>query len=115
MSLEQVKDEMLARGLVDERKNVVFANAKSLPGGGYGLCLLAVKGSLLTVCDTDFSQQVGEILCVIPLDQIAELKASDFVLRRYLQFRYQDFTYRFADFGDAKNFIAAVRDGCAAK
>ena len=108
MSLEQVKSELLERGLVDNRKIVVFANAKNLPSGAYGLCILAVSSNTLTVFDTDFSQRIGDILYVIPLDQIKDIKASDFIFRRYLQFTYNDHRFHFADFGDARNFISAV-------
>ena len=107
-SLDQVKAEMLEAGLVDARKIAVFANAKQLPNGEFGLCVLGIRDGVLTVSDADFSQQVGAELYEIPLDQIADIKSSSFVFNRYVQFTYQDFRWKFADFGDAKNFIEAL-------
>lgn len=108
-SLEQVKDEMLRLGLADQRKIAVFSNARSLPDGSFGLVLLGINKGVLTVSDTDFSQEIGKKLFEIPLDQISDFKASSFVLRRYAMFTYQGFRYHFADFGDAKNFIEALK------
>lgn len=107
-SLEQVKNEMVQAGLADERKIAVFSNAKSLPGGEFGLVLLGINHGVLTVSDTDFSQEIGKKLYEIPLDQISDFKASSFVLRRYAMFTYKGFRYHFADFGDARNFIEAL-------
>ncbi len=108
-SLEQVKNEMLQLGLADERKIAVFSNAKSLPDGSFGLVLLGINKGVLTVSDTDFSQEIGKKVCEIPLDRISDFKASSFVFNRYAAFTYQGFRYRFADFGDAKNFIEALK------
>ena len=104
---------MLRLGFADEHKNVVFASAKKLPNGEYGLCVLGINKRVLTVCGADFSQEIGRKLYEIRLDQITDLKSSAFVFNRYLQFQYQGATYRFADFGDAKNFLCAVEEGRA--
>lgn len=96
------------QGIVDERKMAVVANAKALPSGGFGLCLLCLKGSILSVYDTDFQQNLGAKLCEIDLRGISGLKASAFVFNRYMKFDYASFTYKFADFGNAKEFIAAI-------
>ena len=99
---------LFENGLVDERKMAVVANAKSLPGGEFGLCLLCLKGSVLSVYDTDFKQNVGALMYEIDLKRASALKASSFVFNRYLKFTYNSFPYKFVDFGNAKAFIAAV-------
>lgn len=113
MSSMQEKQEaylkdLLIRGLVDSRKIAVCSNAKKLPGGEYGLCLLCLNGSELSVYDTDFHQNVGPRLYAIDLKQVSDVKSSSFIFNRYIKFTYQGFRYALADFGDAKNFIAAL-------
>ncbi len=114
MKFEQVKEELLKAGLLDEEKSVVFATAKSLPRGEYGLVILALNDRFLTILDTDFSQRIGDILYEIPLRQITAIKSSDFVFNPYLKFNYDEFRYYFARFGDAKNFINALKTRTAA-
>jgi hypothetical protein len=101
-------NNLLIMGLVDERKTAVVSNAKKLPNGEFGMCLLCLKGSTLGIYDTDFRQNVGQKLYEIDLKQITNLKTSSFVLNPYIKFTYENFAYVLADFGDAKNFIAAV-------
>lgn len=96
--------------LFDQRKATVFADAKRLPDGSHGLCLLCVKDNDLTVHDTKFSSQVGSLMYRIPLKEISELNTSSFVLNRYLRFKYQGFTFAFADFGDAKRFLEVIAE-----
>ena len=112
-SLDQVKEEMLQSGLVDERKSAVFANAKNLPNGEYGLCVLGINKGILTVSGASFSQEIDDKLYKVQLNQITDIKSSSFVFNRYVQFTYQNFRWKFADFGDAKNFIEALNAECA--
>ena len=100
--------DLLIRGLVDNRKVAVVSNAKKLPNGEYGLCLLCLNGSELAIYDTDFHQNVGPKLYTIDLKQVSGFKSSSFIFNRFIKFTYQGFQYALADFGDAKNFIAAV-------
>ena len=101
-------ENLLQIGLVDDRKKAVVANAKKLPNGEFGLCLLCLKGHILCVYDTDFQQNVGQRLYKIDLKGISDLKTSGFVFNRYMKFTYENVQYKFADFGDAKSFIEAV-------
>ena len=101
---------LLIRGLVDERKIAYAAGARSLPNGEFGLCLLCIRGNLLCVYELDIFQTIGEKLYEIPLDQIKGLKASTFLLNSYLIFTYQDFRYKFVDFGGGKPLISTIRE-----
>ncbi len=100
--------KLFDEGLTDARNMAVVANAKALPDGGFGLCLLCLKDHILCVYDTDFRQNVGPKICQFDLRGIADFKASSFVFNRYMKFTCDGFTYKFADFGNAKDFIAAV-------
>lgn len=105
---EAYLNDLLVRGLVDNRKVAVVSNAKKLPNGEFGMCLLCLNGSALLIYDTDFRQNVGHKLYEIDLKQISGFKSSSFIFNPYIKFTYQNFGYVLADFGDAKNFIAAV-------
>jgi hypothetical protein len=99
---------LLDNGLVDIRKMAVVANAKVLPSGEFGLCLLCLNNNVLSVYNTDFHQNIGEKLYEIDLQRVSNFKASSFVFNRYMKFTYNSFYYKFADFGNAKAFIEAV-------
>lgn len=102
-------NRLLVNGIVDSRKIAVVANAKKMPNGEFGLCLLCLKDQFLNVYDTDFSQNVGAHLYKVNLKEVSDFKCSSFVFNRYLQFSYQGFKYRAGDFGNAKAFLEAVQ------
>ena len=99
---------LLDKGLVDVRKMAVVANAKALPSGEFGLCLLCLNNNTLSVYDTDFHQNIGEKLYAIDLQRLSNFKASSFVFNRYMKFMYDSFVYKFEGFGNAKAFLEAV-------
>ena len=105
---EDLLNVLHSNNLVDDRKIAVVANAKALPSGDFGLCLLCLNTNILCVYDTDFQQKVGAKLYEIDLRSISDFKASSFVFNRYMKFSYNAFTWKFADFGNAKEFIDAV-------
>ena len=105
---EALLDTLYSKNLVDERKMAVIANAKALPNGLFGLCILCLNGHTLTAFDTNFSQTLGGKICEIDLQEVSAFKASSFVFNRYIKFEYNSFAYKFVDFGNAKAFIDAL-------
>lgn len=103
-------DKLFSEGVIDKRKMAVFSTAKGLPNGEFGLCLICLNGNLLNVYDTTSKWELKELMYSIELSKITQFKASSFVFNRYIKFCYQNFRYTFADFGNAKNFIAAIED-----
>ena len=99
---------LLDKGLVDVRMMAVVANAKALPNGEFGLCLLCLNNNTLSVYDTDFQQNIGEKLYEIDLQCVSNFKSSSFVFNRYMKFMYDSFVYKFEGFGNAKAFLEAV-------
>ena len=85
---------LLVRGLVDNRKLAGVANAKSLPNGDFGLCLMCLKDSTLNIYDTNFQQEVGQLLYSVNLKEITNLKTSNFLFNAYIKFTYQGFKYK---------------------
>ena len=91
---EQFLEQLLADGLVDERKLAGVANAKHLPNGEFGLCLMCLKGNTLDIYDTDFQQNVGPLLYSVKLEKVTKLKISTFFFNCYIQFIYDGYKYR---------------------
>lgn len=108
MKFKDLVADLAQKGLIDERKAVVVANAKSLPGGEYGFSLLCLNGHTLNVYDIDLSQNMGDLLYTIDLRRVTAAKASANFFNRYLKLTYDGFVYKFADFGTAKEFATAV-------
>ena len=94
---EQYLNDLLLRGIVDTHKLAGVFNAKKLPGGEFGLCLVCLRGRTLHIYDTNFHQEVGSLLYSVELKQVTKLKMSSFVLNSYLKFTYQGFDYKLAD------------------
>lgn len=94
---EKFLNGLLIRQLVDGRKLAGVANAKRLPRGEYGFCLMCLKDSTLNLYDTNFQQEVGELLYSIDLKQVTNLKTSTFFFNCYIKFTYEGFDYRLDD------------------
>lgn len=94
--------------LMDNRQLAVCANAKKLPNGEFGLCYLLLKDNFINVYDTDMKGNLFELLYSINLKQVSNLKSSSFIFNPYLKFDYENFTYKFVDFGNAKMFLSEL-------
>jgi len=94
---EKFLDGLLVRGLVDERRLAGVANAKNLPNGELGFCLMCLKGSTLNLYDTNFSQEIGELLYSIDLKGVSNLRTSCFIFNSYIKFTYAGFKYKLVD------------------
>ncbi|MBQ2951944.1 MAG: hypothetical protein IJE07_00140 [Clostridia bacterium] len=71
------EQKMLDAGVCDERCVAFCATAVALPGGETGLCLLGLKGNVLSVYDTDITATVGAKLYAVPLASVQDLKTTD--------------------------------------
>ena len=91
---EKYLNDLLLREIVDTRKLAGVANAKRLPNGEFGFCLMCLNGSILNLYDTNFQQEVGELLYSVDLKKVTNLKMSTFVLNSYLKFTYEGFHYK---------------------
>lgn len=108
MTYVQLVDTLLERGLIADRNAAVVANAKALPNGEYGLALLCLKENTLFIYDVDFHHNIGDLLYKIDLTKASDFKSSSFIFNRYLNFVYEGFRYKLADFGNAKAFLAVL-------
>lgn len=94
---ERYLNDLLLRGMVDIRKLAGVANAKKLPNGEFGFCLICLNGSTMNLYDTNFKQEVGELLYSVDLKKVTNLKTSSFVFNSYIKFTYEGFNYKLVD------------------
>lgn len=94
---ENFLNGLLIRGIVDIRKLAAVANAKKLPNGEYGFCLMCLNGSILNLYDTNFKQEVGQLLYSVDLKKVTNLRTSSFMLNSYIKFTYEGFNYKLVD------------------
>lgn len=87
-------ESLLERGIVDNRKLSAVGNARRLPNGEYGYVLMCLKNNSLNIYDTDFSQNVGDLLYCINLRDVTDLKTSTFIFNCYIKFTYQGFKFK---------------------
>ena len=91
---DDLLNEWLVKGLVDSRKLAAVANARSLPNGEYGFCLMCLNGSTLNLCDINIRSEVGPQLYSIDLKKVSNLKTSTFIFNSYIKFTYEGFPYK---------------------
>ena len=94
---DQYLDGLLIRGLVDNRKLAGVANARNLPNGEFGFCLMCLNGSTLDLYDTNMKQEVGELLYSVDLKKVTNLKTSAFIFNSYIKFNYEGFSFKLVD------------------
>ena len=94
---DQYLDGLLIRGLVDNRKLAGVANARNLPNGEFGFCLMCLNGSTLDLYDTNMKQEVGELLYSVDLKKVTNLKTSAFIMNSYIKFNYEGFSFKLVD------------------
>ena len=94
---EKYLNGLLIRGIVDARRLAGIANAKRLPNGEFGMCLMCLNGSTLNLYDTNLKQEVGPLLYSVDLKNVANLKTSSFIFNSYIKFTYEAFHYKLVD------------------
>lgn len=99
--------ELTAAGRLDDRKLYVFNNAKALPGGGFGLCIVSVAGNTLYISDTDLASNVGDLIATVPISEMSGLKASTFPFNPYVKFSWNGCAVHLG--GVTKDLLAAIQ------
>ncbi len=95
-----------AEGRIDDRELFVFNNAKSLPGGSFGLCLVSIADTTLYISDTDMASNVGRLIAAIPFAEMQGFKASTFPLNPYAKFLWTGEPVHLS--GLSKEMLAAI-------
>ena len=69
---------------------------------------MCLKDSTLNLYDTNFKQEVGELLYSVDLKKVTNLKTSSFLFNSYIKFTYEGFDYKLVDC-IYKEFYSAVK------
>ena len=86
---EQLIQELISQGRMDSRNLYVFNNAKKLPLGVYGLCIVSIANDTLFISETDMSSKVGDLMFAVPISEMKDVKKSSFPLNPYLKFNWE--------------------------
>ncbi|MBE6933202.1 MAG: hypothetical protein E7464_07485 [Ruminococcaceae bacterium] len=98
--------KLKAEGRIDNRELFVFNNARALPGGGFGLCLVSIADATLYISDTDMASNVGRLIAAIPFADMVSFKASTFPFNPYAKFQWKGETVHLS--GLSKEMLAAI-------
>lgn len=112
-SMAEIKDLLLSQGRIDARKIFSFTTAKQLPNGAWGLCGVGICDKNLMVFDAAPSNLVGEVketMYEIPINEITEFKASNFVLNRYMKFVWKGEKFHLSAFAPNVGLNEAIWD-----
>lgn len=75
LSKEELCRKLICLGRMDERHMYTYTNAKRLPDGGYGYCLVSMTQDTLYITDVvGMSMELGELLYAIPISQMENKK-----------------------------------------
>ena len=104
------QDKLIAGGYCDNRGAGFCASAPKLPNGEYGLVLLCVNGNKLNLFDIDIRSNIGELLYVVDLKQIENLKIQAGIFSQVLKFEYNGSTYSFTNFLGVKPALKVIEE-----
>lgn len=85
--MAKFQDKMIADGYCDNRGAGFCATATKLPKGEYGMVALCVNGNNLNLYDVDMRSNIGELLYVVDLNQIENLKIRAGIFSQVLKFK----------------------------
>lgn len=111
------EQKMLDAGVCDERCIALCATATALPGGKTGMCLLGLKGNVLSIYDTDIIATVGRKLYSVPLASVRDVRMADSsVMEKVkgysLRFTWEASVFSFKNCYQNKAALAAIRGAC---
>lgn len=98
--------KLKAEGRIDNRELFVFNNARALPGGGFGLCLVSIANTTLYISDTDMASNVGALIAAIPFAEMKDFNASTFPFNPYAKFLWKTESVHLS--GLSKEMLAVI-------
>lgn len=117
MKLAQVEEDLLHRGIMDERKLYVYASNKSnyaFVGGALGsmltLVILSIKGNTFHVCEAKLNNDAKNIVYRCPLSRMENFKFKPGSFFSVLSFTVGDEKFKFVNFQNGKKFIPAFKE-----
>lgn len=103
----------MEKGLIDQQEIAVAADIKCT-NGNQGRAWGFLNGSMLHLYELAGLSELGTHVETIDLKNAQFVKASSFVLNTTLQLKYNNETYFFRGFAQAKKVIEAIKEACGA-
>lgn len=104
MTFSEVQATMYRKGLVDERKRVVFGVMTCYQGEFP--CIAGLKGNLLRIFKSDSAMNIGDLRFEFAIPNLNITKTRAFFLSPKIEFEYGGKKYTLSRFGSAKEFIS---------
>lgn len=91
MKKEEIIEKLTVCGRLSNPKMYTYSNAKKLPGGGYGYCIVSMTNDTLFITDVEgAAMEMGELLFAIPIAEMSEIRHSPRItLSPYLKFMWK--------------------------
>lgn len=91
MTKAEIIDLLISSGRMSAPTMYTYSNAKRLPGGGYGYCVVSMTKDTLYVSDVVGSaMEIGDVLCAIPVSEMKDIRHSPRItLNPYLRFTWR--------------------------
>ena len=113
MKLDEAKEYLFKEGIIDERKIFSCSNAQNLPDGSYGMVGIGFNKEKFIVCDVRPSGltgfDLGNVLYEIPTSEITDVKGSEFVLNRFVKFKWQGAKFCFKAFANNAGIVGILK------
>lgn len=90
MTKAEIIDLLLSTGRMSSPTMYTYTNARHLPGGGYGYCVVSMTRDTLYISDVvGASMAVGEVLFEIPVSEMENIRHSPrLTLNPFLSFTW---------------------------
>ena len=108
--MAKFQEKLIADGYCDNRGAGFCATATQLPKGEYGLVALCVNGNKLNLYDVDMRSNLGDLLYVVDLKQIENLKIRAGIFSQVLKFNYNGSAYSFTNFLGVKPALKVIEE-----
>jgi hypothetical protein len=108
--MAKFQEKLIADGYCDNRGAGFCATATKLPKGEYGLVALCVNGNKLNLYDVDMRSNLGDLLYVVDLKQIENLKIRAGIFSQVLKFNYNGSAYSFTNFLGVKPALKVIEE-----
>lgn len=117
MKITQVEEDILHRGIIDDRRLYMYASNKSnfsfvggIAGAMMSFVLIAVKGNTLHVCEAKLNNDIKNIIYRCPLSRIENFKFRPSSLFSVLSFTVGNDKFKFVNFQNGKKFIPVFKE-----
>jgi hypothetical protein len=114
MKIAQVEEDMLHRGIMDDRRLYVYASNKSsfpLSGGNnLNLVILTIKGNTFNVCEAKLNNDAKNIVFRCPLAKMENVKFRPGAFFTVLSFTVGKDDFKFTNFQNGKKFIPVFQE-----